>query len=40
MAQRGDLPAWFSLQLPNLVLGGVGVVLLAILAWRGTGAVR
>jgi lipopolysaccharide export system permease protein len=40
MAQRGDLPAWFSLQLPNLVLGGIGVVLLGVLAWRGTGAVR
>jgi len=40
MAQRGQLPAWLSLELPNLLLGGVGLVLLGVLAWRGTGAVR
>jgi lipopolysaccharide export system permease protein len=40
MVQGGRLPAWIGLQLPNLVLGGVGLVLLAILARRGTGAVR
>jgi lipopolysaccharide export system permease protein len=40
MAQKGRLPAWFSLELPNLVLGGVGLLLLGVLAWRGTGAVR
>jgi lipopolysaccharide export system permease protein len=40
MVQAGRLPAWLGLELPNLVLGGVGLVLLAILARRGPGAVR
>jgi lipopolysaccharide export system permease protein len=40
MAQRGVLPAAFALQLPNLVLGLLGLVLIVLQARRGPGAAR
>ncbi len=40
LTQRGDLPAALALQLPNVVLCGVGLALVAQLARRGAGAVR
>jgi lipopolysaccharide export system permease protein len=40
LASRGALPAVLALQLPTIVLGAVGVALLAGLARRGPGAVR
>jgi lipopolysaccharide export system permease protein len=40
LVQNGRFPAWIGLELGNLVVGGVGVLLLWRLARRGTGAVR
>ncbi|MGC3997205.1 MAG: LptF/LptG family permease [Anaeromyxobacter sp.] len=40
LVQAGRLPGWIGLELSNLVLGGAGLVLLALLARRGVGAVR
>ena len=40
MAQRGVLPAPLALQLPTIALSAVGIVLIALQARRGTGAVR
>jgi lipopolysaccharide export system permease protein len=40
LAQGGHVPAWLGLELGNLLVGGVGILLLARLAWRGTGVVR
>jgi lipopolysaccharide export LptBFGC system permease protein LptF len=40
MAQKGVLPAWAALQLPTVVLGALAVLLIALQARRGVGAVR
>jgi lipopolysaccharide export system permease protein len=40
LAQRGALPAIVALQLPTLVLSAVAIVLVALQARRGVGAVR
>lgn len=40
LAQKGTLPAWAALQLGNAVLLLAGLGLLALVARRGTGAVR
>jgi lipopolysaccharide export system permease protein len=40
LAVSGALPAVLALQIPLLGLGGLAVVLLSLLARRGTGAVR
>jgi lipopolysaccharide export system permease protein len=40
IVQKGLAPAWLGLELGNVVVGGVGLLLLWRLARRGTGAVR
>jgi lipopolysaccharide export system permease protein len=40
LAQRGALPAALALQLPTIVLSAVALVLVALQARRGVGAVR
>lgn len=40
IAQHGALPAWLSLQLPTVVLSAIALVLIALQARRGVGAVR
>jgi lipopolysaccharide export system permease protein len=40
LAQKGTLPAAFALQLPTLVLSAAALVLVALQARRGPGAVR
>jgi lipopolysaccharide export LptBFGC system permease protein LptF len=40
LAQRGVLPAALSLQLPTIVLSAAALVLVALQARRGVGAVR
>lgn len=40
LATRGTLPAVVALELPNLLIGGLGLVLLVLQVRRGPGAVR
>jgi len=40
LVQNGQFPAWIGLELGNLVVGGVGILLLWRMARRGTGVVR
>ncbi len=40
IVQRGQLPAWFGLEIGTLLVSAVGLALLWRLARRGTGAVR
>jgi lipopolysaccharide export system permease protein len=40
LGRTGALPPWLGANLPNLVVGSVAAVLLALLARRGAGAVR
>lgn len=40
IVQRGNLPAAVGLELPNVILGAAGLLLVALLSHRGAGAVR
>jgi lipopolysaccharide export LptBFGC system permease protein LptF len=40
LATRGVLPTALALQLPNLLIGGLGCALLVLQVRRGAGAVR
>jgi lipopolysaccharide export system permease protein len=40
VVQAGHLPAWFGLEIGNLLVAGIGILLLLRLVWRGTGVVR
>jgi lipopolysaccharide export system permease protein len=40
IVQSGTLPAWLGLEIGNAVVGAVGLLLLWLLARRGTGVVR